>query len=505
MENDELLSEEVLQMSLRWENYDKITEIIQTAEPEERQAMLTQLAYHNPYLSAKIVMETSSNNQKEEKEELLRVINKRLAKVINSLSRKLLLLALLELEENEQFWFVDKSNVDFSEKKTIRYFLDRLNLKQRLTLIQFFATYQEGVHVRIAMNMVLHQWQDEISPEEKESSVDTAKVLIQNGKPGDAYRLLQAIEVDRDFSQVLGISEEELLQSVESRSPFLTVNEAGFLCNLKYGLRAETADSKGVWDAICQGTQEITDISINGLIKRYVKRGVFSDETLLHILKLRGFSDESCMKCLSDRSCVLTLLSPSHKECVYKEPFYSLLEDEKKIMELLEDETFDNDYRFSEKRLDKATNKGVVTEEREYFDRCTKNYSSAKNLVRVYFNTPLKYVVNLEYLIETIIKRFDYSETDLRYLLRGYTFKGKVCRVNENSVSIRAYNVWTCLPCRLGNQKCRRDKQLPEKGEIIYFKFDYLAVGSRKINVCLPVASLEEMRELEAHSPDFSD
>ena len=65
------------------------------------------------------------------------------------------------------------------------------------------------------------------------------------------------------------------------------------------------------------------------------------------------------------------------------------------------------------------------------------------------------------------------------------------------------------LPCRLSKPKgfvsAEGGKRLPNKGEIIYFKFDYLAEDSDKVNVYLPALSLEEMKELEAQTPEMVD
>ena len=74
-----------------------------------------------------------SYDTEEEKEEerncLLKIIHSRFSHVSNEFSHRLLLLSLLKLEENEDFRSTDKGSVDLTNTKTIKYFIDRLNLK----------------------------------------------------------------------------------------------------------------------------------------------------------------------------------------------------------------------------------------------------------------------------------------------------------------------------------------------------------------------------------------
>lgn len=515
MEKDRLLSWDLLQMSLHWENYDIIIEMIHaTEELEVRREMISQLAYQNPYLSARAVMTMSYDTEEEKEEErncLLKIIHSRLSHVSNELSRRLLLLSLLELEENEDFRSTDKGSVDLTNTKTIKYFIDRLNLKQQLAFIRFMAEYQEGVHVKSVVKIVLSRCSVPSKESDISAVIDTAKVLLENRKPGCAYKLLQFVGVRQDFSQVLNKSEQELTDIIMGKAPFLTADETEFLYNIKYGLRAETVNEISIWTAIFQEKTKLVDTPITNLIMRYVKSGMLSDEVLVPILELKGIPKEEQLKGIENRKYLNSVLSPRYKGSIYKEPFYSLMGNEKKILNLLEDGSFENYYAFSEdKRVSRDTNsKEDLTEEYAYFNQCVQNFSSARVLVRVYFNTPLKYVVNFEYLIKTLYECYGYDETDIRYLLRGYILKGRVCQINDSSVSIRAYNFWTLLPCRLSKPKgfvsAEGGKRLPNKGEIIYFKFDYLAEDSDKVNVYLPALSLEEMKELEAQTPEMVD
>lgn len=212
----------------------------------------------------------------------------------------------------------------------------------------------------------------------------------------------------------------------------------------------------GIWTNILEQKGGISNASVSALIIKYTREGVLSNEVLTYVLELKGISAEDCSKCIEHKKYLINVLKPVSKESIYKEPFHSFMKDEKKIISLLDDENFENSYVFSEdKRLSKDDNfrKNFMEEDYVYFDHCVKNFSSAKTLTRVYFNTPLKYVVNFEYLIKTLYQRYNYDERDLRYLLRNYTFKGRICKVNDSSISIRAYNIWTLLPCRMNNQK----------------------------------------------------
>lgn len=510
MKNNKPLSNDVLEMALERKNYDPIIEMVCAAEgPETRWAMISQLAYRNPYLSAKIVMTTSSN-QEEEKRDLLKIINNRLQEVSNIFSRQLLLLSLLELEEDEGFKTADKYGADLADIKTVRYFITRLNLKQQMVFIRFMAGYHDGAGVRNAVNIMLNRCDGWIPPEEENRAdvVETAKILLISRKPDCTYKLLKAVGIRGNFSQALGMSDEELIDAIMRGGPLLAEDAAEFLFNVKYGLKIETVNDRDAWTLIYQNSMGVMPASIDGLVRKYARHDVFSKETLLHILKLRGVSEDECNKCLTSKSSMMSRLTGDCRDTIYKRPFYPIMQDEKKIISLLDDENFESIYRFSEdRRLDLNTNKKVAEDEREYFDYCAQNFSSARNLVRVYFNTPLKYAVNLEYLIKTIMERFQYGETDVKYLLRDYTFRGKVCRLNEKSVSVRAFNVWTSLSCRLNRRKCigGEESQCLRLNQMIYFKFDYLEANSGKINVCLPAVSLERVRELEARTPEFAD
>lgn len=339
--------------------------------------------------------------------------------------------------------------------------------------------------------------------------VDTAKLLLLSRKPGDAYRLLQVIGIQQNFNQIFGKSEEELIAILMKEAPFLLEDETEFLYNIRYGLRKDTVNDMGIWTNILEQKGGISNASVSALIIKYTREGVLSNEVLTYVLELKGISAEDCSKCIGHKKYLINVLKLASKESIYKEPFHSLMKDEKKIISLLDDENFENSYVFSDnKRLSKDVNfrKNFMEEDYAYFDHCVKNFSSAKTLTRVYFNTPLKYVVNFEYLIKTLYQRYNYDERDLRYLLRNYTFKGRVCKVNDSSISIRAYNIWTLLPCRINKQKYLvingSKEHFPSKGEIIYFKFDYLALDSNKVNVYLPALSLEKMRELESQISD---
>ena len=161
MGNNRPLSEETLQMSLKWEHYDTIIEMIHTAEESERREMISQLAYQNPYLSARAVMTMPCDTEGEKEEErgrLLKIVHSRLYHVSNELSRKLLLLSLLELGETRDFKSADKGSVDLTNTKTIAYFIDRLNLKQQLAFIRFLSEYQGGVGVKSAVNIMVRRY-----------------------------------------------------------------------------------------------------------------------------------------------------------------------------------------------------------------------------------------------------------------------------------------------------------------------------------------------------------
>ncbi len=450
---------------------------------------------------------TMPYNAEMEKNSVLEIIEHRLQKVSNEFSRRLLLLALLELEETERFESTEKGLVDLTNSKTIRYFMHNLSVRQQLYFIRFLINHLEGTGVRIAVNAIVRRYGVSCRFKEIEtvSIVDTAKLLLLNRKPGDAYRLLEMIGIQQNFGQVFGESEEELIAILMKEAPFLLEDETEFLYNIKYGLRKDTINDIGIWMDILQQKVRVSNASISALIIKYARDGMFSNETLMRILEHKGVSAEDCKKCIENKKYLIEVLKPASKESIYREPFYSLMKDEKKMINLFDDENFENRYAFSDdKRINRDADfrKNFMKEDYAYFDQCAKNFSSAKALIRVYFNTPLKYVVNFEYLIETLYKRFDYDNRDFRYLLRGYTLKGRVCKVNDTSISIRAYNIWTLLPCRMNKQKSLvidgNKKRFPSKGEIIYFKFDYLALDSHKVNVYLPVLSLEKMRELES-------
>ena len=320
MENKEFLNS-VLEMAMQKENYDTVARMIYTInDPATRREILFHLTYKNPYLSAKVVM-TMPYNAEMEKNSVLEIIEHRL-----------LLLALLELEETERFESTEKGLVDLTNSKTIRYFMHNLSVRQQLYFIRFLINHLEGTGVRIAVNAIVRRYGVSCRFKEIEtvSIVDTAKLLLLNRKPGDAYRLLQMIGIQQNFGQVFGESEEELIAILMKEAPFLLEDETEFLYNIKYGLRKDTINDIGIWMDILQQKVRVSNASISALIIKYARDGMFSNETLMRILEHKGVSAEDCKKCIENKKYLIEVLKPASKESIYREPFYSLMKDEKR-------------------------------------------------------------------------------------------------------------------------------------------------------------------------------
>jgi hypothetical protein len=161
-------------------------------------------------------------------------------------------------------------------------------------------------------------------------------------------------------------------------------------------------------------------------------------------------------------------------------------------------------YPYSAREKFPASN-DYYTEDKNRFYALFEKYMSKENLpkriVFLFFNSLFRYLINLEYVVLYLKQHFSLSELELKDLLKEYILYGKVYKINANSVSIRCKNVLTTQTCCMYNRKCSLIRDgvtvLPQLGENIYFKFDYIYEEIPKINVYLPTYTLEEMFEDE--------
>lgn len=496
--SENILKKKITKMAVQQKYYNSIKFMVHMTDNKyTRQMMISQISYANPYLCAQIIMTICEDTQDEEKY-LLDTILKRLDRVSNNYKRVFLLMALVELGENEKFGEALLKNNDLINYKTFRIFLNNFNIKQQLVLIRILLNAGTSRYV----STIIQNLEKCYSSENDLEAIDLAKTLIDRGELTIAYKLMKLVKFDYDVSKILGLKKEYIKSLLLKKAPLSSPDDFEIYLNAEYGFSRKDADDSVAWKIIIDNENvSIYGSALDNLLKKYLKENLLSNNTILNILRMRGINEDYIDENAADEY-LYNLLKK--KDTVHGEPFYSLMQNENEILGFLNSGKFINKYQFNEDaklNLNTTHNIDLTKVPYEYFDQCVKSFKSSENLIRVYFNTPLKCTINLEYLINALKKKFDCDESRIRFLLGDYVFKGKVCKVNENSVSIRPFNIWTLKPCRFNTKKYwvsdGEERHIVKVGDILYFKYNYMASDSEKINVHFPELSLERMHETE--------
>jgi len=492
-----VLGKDFSQMALQRKYYNTIKFMVHmTDSRNKRKMMISQIARVNPYLCAQIIM-TICEDTKEEEDFLIDYIESRLENATNNHKKSLLLIGLLELKQYDKFFEGYASSKDWIyDEKTRKFLRNNLSAKQQLILLEALLRNGENKYI----NEFVTSLKKKCSDENRLDVISFAKRIAGQGYIQCSYDLLNSVKLEHEMYAIFDENRSILENQISNKKSFQNPNECSLYLFYKFNIYSKTINDLELWDVFFDETGWIRHTeSFRVLIKRYLKNGFLNDQTILYFLDRFGVRQESYNKEMA-KSYLNNYLGTG---TVYIEPYYSSMCFEDKMISLLDDPNFINKYEFSLERLGINTNFDVnqAKEYYLYFDKCFSNYKNVENIIRVYFNSPIKRFVNIEYLIVSISKRFNIDEKKMKYLLGDYVFKGKVCRINDNSVSIRAFNVWTVRSCRLNIRKYwvtdnNGQKHQLEIGDILFFKFAYIT-DEGKINVHYPELSYEKFGSIK--------
>lgn len=487
-------NDRIMAMSIQSRYYDSVKFMVHMVDDrEKRKKILEKIAYANPYLCAHSIMTICEDTTWEENF-LYHNIKHRIPKIQNRVKRVSVAMALLELGRYEKFTEYFAQNRDLFNQSTTFYFLSHFGSNKVLHFIE--AMIQTGIYS--PYYWTVEYLSKEFDPEDSEFAYQLAKQIFEAGYYARSYRLLRFTVGTKNIAVNMGVSAQDLVERMCREAKSLDSTQLQYAVALIYDFQIDAPSDIETWNQILKYPLPASREQYSKLVRRSYENGVIPATILERYLREQGVEISGRLDETADKY----FASFMPENVMKKEPFYSLYSDEQAMLTLLADKSFENPCAFSlMQRIKEQPEDDTEQENLSFFLKCAANYQSAENLVHVFFNTPWKNIIYIEDLLGVLKNQFHLDDHGIRYVLGDYAFFGKVCNVNPISISIRSRSFHTKEPCRMNTKKF----WIPEGegrhsfrvGEILYFKYNYYAEDSDKINVHYPALSFEEMKVLE--------
>ena len=485
MEFDNILNKKYL----NYQDYECIKTLIhKCSDVEVRNNMLLDVFSKNPYFGAKIF--TSMNGINDGMKVL---IDKKLIDIKNESDyrKKDLVLAYLELKKYDDFYkyFIEFENQ--FDRNIYEYFGRNLSCNQILCVLNAMTNVNNILGWKILTRYIKSIYTSNYD----EDVIKIILKLLEKKKYEECFILAIAVKIDCKLNYLIDEESKnrfinELSMDIKNKSRY------SLYLSLKYGFSNVCTNSDTVINNVIEDVNHPLGKRYYSFFKRLDERSKMNDEQKKRILLKMG-----CTKRTANT-------------IIEKESFGDIKVSDYKIVRNLY-EVIDNteeSIKYIDKSIQILSHPFITMEkisipndaankdrsiEYSLFNQYMAKDQDVYNIVFMYFNSLFRYIVDFEYVVHYIKDRFLLNENELKKVFEEYIFGGRVCRINENSISIRVKNVLTLRAFRMDISKSCIERNggvvtLKLKDDF-YFKFDYMLYECSKIYVCSPALIIEEM------------
>lgn len=463
---------------------------------ETRDELLKDVFYCDAYLGSKIYMSMCDDSEKTKQliDEVLIDVKYRAKKELRKLR---VLLAYLELEEFEDFYEYYAEIEDILNKNEFSYVARNISYRQMLIFMRAMANGR----TKIGWTILARYIKQVYTPDYDDILYELLEDLLIHKKYELCSTVLAVTKFENKMLKLLTKEEhntylEELIKSgITNRKKYI------LYLSLQYGYEENGNNSDEMVQKILDDTQYISGAWYVPFIKNLSRNMKLDNEQKIKIMLKIGMEEKAARDIICKGLFDIVMLTHSGEKAVLTE----LVDDRPRFMEYITYTINTMQFPFSAREKISTRSDAVQYDRsREYsvFNEYMEKENDPNKITYLYFNSIFRYIVNLEYVVEYLKNRFFLNEKQLKTTFGDYILWGRVCKVNDYSVSIRVKNVFTLRPCRMNTNKywIERDGlkvKLKEKDDF-FFKFAYMMDDGAKINVHFPTFSIEEMHNIES-------
>lgn len=464
---------------------------------EIRDELLKNVFYCDAYLGSKIYMSMCDDREETRQliDNILIDIKYRAQKILRKVR---VLLAYLELDELEDFFEYYMEIEDILTYNEFSYIARNVTYCQMLV---FMRAMMNG-YTKIGWSMFAKYIKQVYTPDNDEELFALLAELLKCKKYEACSTIMAVIGLSSKMIKLL--TEESRQKYWEELVETGLKNNKRFVLylNLRYGYNENGNNSNVILQNILEDTHFLNGKWSASFLKKLARNEVLTKEQKTIFLLKIGLEEKAARKIVEEERFEVVMLAQSKEKLVLAE----LLDDRQKLMDYITYTTIDTmQFPFSAReRITIRNDASQYDRTREYsiFNEYMEREQEPRKIAYLYFNSIFRYIVNLEYVVEYLENRFALNEKQLKTIFGDYILWGRVCKVNENSVSIRVKNVLTLHPCRMNTNKywIERDgvKVKLKIKDDFYFKVAYLMKNGSKLNVHFPAFSIEDMRNIES-------
>ena len=417
-----------------------------------RKLLIGKIANVNAFLAARIITTICEDTQ-EEQNYLLNILIYKSIKAYKPDEQKLLLLALIELEEYEIFESRLKYNLklfrnDYDSYSNLTFYFSQLRTDQQLVLISLILKYNNKFRLQPFRYVLESTYESNEGNDNKILAI--VKNEIDKGNLSNIETLLRVSKLNlKETTANLSAKNRMKLKYILFNRPRTPKrSELALYYFLSYQLSIQNMNNLYIWHALLEeeNVYEYLHLFCRFLKYYYFKCKIIKAETIEMIYDYLNLN---------------LIVKTNNTECkeifingfvtgkrFFQPPFFSLMKNESFLMAFLNGERYQNSkfVHLYIKLINKNQHSGFFFVDKyssseiefcyNYFDECLKNYSRVDNFIRVYFNSSMKYTISCEYFIEKVINQFKCSSEDLKILFKDIFFKGKIYRVDENWIFV---------------------------------------------------------------------